>query len=138
VREKRILLSGIVIATLGTISFALLNKHTPATEGFTQSIVNEKPVIYELGSNSCSSCVAMLEVMKKVEANHSNSINIVRIDAFKDEKSIESFNIRAIPTQVIRNAKGIEIFRHEGFISYESLVAKLDDLGILTKNLEVN
>jgi len=137
-KQKRILLIGISIAIIATISIAVMKKQTPVTQGISQLIKNDKPVIYELGSNSCSSCIAMMEVMKKVEANHKDNIQVITIDVFQDEKSTEPFNIRVIPTQVVRDKNGKEIYRHEGFISYEALTAKLYNLGILSQKIEVD
>jgi thioredoxin-like negative regulator of GroEL len=135
-KKNRILLIGILIAIIATISFAVMKKQTPVTQGISQLIENDKPVIYELGSNSCSSCIAMIEVMKKVEANHKDNIQVIKIDVFQDKKSTEPFNIRAIPTQIVRDKNGKEIYRHEGFISYEALTAQLAKLGILSQKIE--
>lgn len=137
-KQKRILLVGITIAIIGVVTFAVLKKQNPMAQGISQIIENDKPVIYELGSNSCSSCIAMIEVMKKVEANHKDDIQIIKIDVFQDEKSTEPFNIRAIPTQIVQDKNGKEIYRHKGFISYEALTAKLDNLGIVSQKTKVD
>lgn len=138
-KSKKIVLITIGLAIVATIASALIsNRHLVSVTTEQLASLPDRPVVYELGSNSCSSCVAMLEVMKKLESSHSARINVVKIDVFKDETAQTKFDLRVIPTQVIKNKDGVEVFRHEGFISYEALVAKLDQLSLLSDKKDLD
>jgi thioredoxin 1 len=127
-----------------TKSWLLILIFTSAASAVVLGTVNKKgelfqerpvqsglPVILELGSNSCVSCKAMNEVLAKVETRFSSQVRIDKVDVFKNEAAIDQYGLRLIPTQILRDAKGAEVFRHEGFISYEKLIAKLKDLNLL-------
>ena len=40
------------------------------------------------------------------------------------------FGIRAIPTQIFFDKEGKEVYRHEGFLSEEEIVARFKDMGV--------
>jgi thioredoxin 1 len=46
------------------------------------------------------------------------------------------YEVRSIPTQIIYDAEGEEVFRHTGFWAKEDIDAKLEDLGILTRGAQ--
>jgi len=89
------------------------------------------PKLVELGSNSCASCKAMAEVLKDLKQTHVEKINIVKIDVFEDQRAVEKYKIRAIPTQVVLNNKGNEVYRHEGFISKDDIIKKLSEYQLI-------
>ena len=41
------------------------------------------------------------------------------------------YNVRSIPTQIIYDAEGNEVFRHMGFWPKDEIDAKLKELGII-------
>ena len=42
----------------------------------------------------------------------------------------EQYGIRVIPTQIFYDAAGKELWRHEGFMSKENILAKWKELGV--------
>jgi thioredoxin 1 len=58
---------------------------------------------------------------------------VVFIDVWKNEGEGARHGIRVIPTQIFYDAKGKELFRHEGFFSKEAILAKWKELGVELK-----
>lgn len=80
----------------------------------------------EFGSTACHACRQMEIVMEKVRITYKDKVNVIFVNVMKPEnKQIsEYFGIALIPTQVILNKKGREIFRHIEYISTEDLEKK--------------
>jgi thioredoxin 1 len=88
----------------------------------------KKPLVtlVELGSVKCVPCKMMQPVMESIGKKYGGQVRIVFHDVWTDSgKTLaEPYRIRAIPTQVFLDQKGVEIFRHEGFYP-ESEIDKL-------------
>jgi thioredoxin 1 len=103
----------------------LLTAFTPSCRGTDQSAADSsktrekqaKITFVELGSVNCIPCKAMQPVMKAIEEKYGDQIKVVFYDVWKadQKKYAAQYKIRLIPTQVFLDAKGKEIFRHEGF-----------------------
>ncbi len=46
------------------------------------------------------------------------------------EEAVDAYRLRVIPTQVLFDASGKEVFRHEGFFAKEDILAKWKELGV--------
>ena len=93
----------------------------------------------ELGSVNCIPCKMMQPVMKAVEEDYGEQVEIVFYDVWKDPAPAREYRIRVIPTQVFLDEKGEEFFRHEGFYPKEEIDRLLADRGlkkIAQKNTE--
>ena len=91
-----------------------------------------KVTFIELGSVNCIPCKAMQPIMKSVEEKYGDQINVVFYDVWKPDqrKYAQQYRIRLIPTQVFLDARGVEIFRHEGFYPEEEIDKLLQSHGL--------
>lgn len=124
-KKERLILSLILSLAVAAGIFGFFSRKTLVTD----HPASDRPVLLELGSNSCASCKAMHAVLDEFERKYRNEIVVTRIDVFQDKSAMEKFALRAIPTQVIQDLTGRELFRHEGFISLtdlESQALRLD------------
>ena len=80
-----------------------------------------KPNFLELGSDSCHGCVVMGKTLYKVSKENPN-YNIDYINISKDRSLAQSLQISMIPTQIIYDKDGKEVFRHMGVISETELL----------------
>ena len=48
----------------------------------------------------------------------------------ENRDAIEDFGINIIPTQIFFDTTGNELFRHEGFMSKEDILARWTQLGV--------
>ena len=82
-----------------------------------------KLTFLEFGAKNCSSCKRMEKVMSEISNSYPNEVNVVFLNILLQENQtmMKLFGIATIPTQVILNRAGREIFRHNGFISAKDL-----------------
>jgi thioredoxin 1 len=118
---------------VSAFAFLLMAAMTDACLLFAQAkqspaVRQEKPLVtfVELGSVKCVPCKMMQPVMESIGKKYGGQVRIVFHDVWTDSgKTLaEPYKIRAIPTQVFLDQKGVEIFRHEGFYP-ESEIDKL-------------
>ena len=81
-----------------------------------QSIGKGKPYFLEVGSDSCYSCQVMGRMLYKVVQKHPE-YNIHFINVKKERNAAYSLQVRMIPTQIIYDKNGNEVYRHIGILS---------------------
>jgi thioredoxin 1 len=96
----------------------------------TETKGSPKVTFVELGSVNCIPCKMMQPVMKAIEEEFGDQIEVVFHDVWKDRAPAEKYRIRVIPTQVFLDETGKEFFRHEGFYPKEDIEKLLLDKGL--------
>jgi thioredoxin 1 len=85
-----------------------------------------KPVMLEVGAESCVNCKKMNEILAPIMAKHPNyriydiilkppAVNI--LSGRPAVSTEEKLKIHAIPVQIFYNGKGEEVYRHTGLLS---------------------
>lgn len=94
-----------------------------------------KVTFVELGSVNCIPCKAMQPVMKAIEEEYGDQVEVVFYDVWTKEGSVygEKYKIRLIPTQVFLDKDGKEYSRHEGFYPKEEIIKVLERQGVAKK-----
>lgn len=86
-----------------------------------QSIGKGKPYFLEVGSNSCRSCKIMGSRLHQITQEHPEyNIHFINVQKERDAASI--LKIMMIPTQIIYDKEGKEVYRHIGLLSEDELV----------------
>jgi thioredoxin 1 len=77
----------------------------------------------EFGATGCSSCRLMEKVMEKVRSKYTPEVKVHFLNVLKpaNRAMMEYFGVAAIPTQVLLDISGKEVFRHTGFYSFDDL-----------------
>lgn len=88
------------------------------------------PLLLEFGAGKCTACKMMEPVLEELRTTYSEYICIKYIDVRQNPKASRHYAIRVIPAQVFCDADGRELFRHEGFLSAEDIVAAWRKLGV--------
>ncbi len=116
------LLTSLVLAD-ATITF------TPY-ETAAKYIGQGKPVMLEVGAESCVNCKKMNAILAPIMARHPNykifdiilKAPAVNILSSRPQVSIEEkLKIHAIPTQIFYDASGKEVYRHTGILTADQL-----------------
>ncbi len=94
---------------------------------------NNLPSFLEVGSDECLPCKMMAPILKELKKEYNGKLNVGFIDVKKIKEAQQKYKIILIPTQIIFNAKGKELFRHEGFFAKENILLKLKELGLIKK-----
>jgi thioredoxin 1 len=88
------------------------------------------PRLLELGSMRCQACLEMAKVLDALRASQGPKLQVDFIDVFDQPEAAERYQIQLIPTQILFDAAGKEIFRHQGYFSHDDILAKYRELGV--------
>jgi len=87
------------------------------------------PRLVDLGAGACSSCKKMAPILEEMKTEYAGILIVEFIDVWKNATAGKEYGIKSIPTQIFFGADGKELFRHEGFLSKEDMLAKWNELG---------
>ena len=87
------------------------------------------PRLVDLGADKCVPCKMMAPILDQLRVDYEGRLRVDFIDVWKSPAAGEPSGIKLIPTQVFLAPDGRELFRHEGFISREDILAKWRELG---------
>jgi thioredoxin 1 len=90
---------------------------------------NGLPCIVEFGSDECDSCQKMAKLLDELAPKLEGKAEVIRLDTDVFPLEAERWQLRVIPTQIIFNAEGEEVDRHESYLPAEELLAKLKAAG---------
>jgi thioredoxin 1 len=80
------------------------------------SIGKGKPYFLEVGAKSCASCQDMSHTLGTILDEQPN-LNIHFINAQKERSAAQSLEVRMIPTQIIYDERGKEVYRNVGVLN---------------------
>jgi thioredoxin 1 len=92
------------------------------------------PRLVDLGADKCIPCKLMIPVLADLKTNYVGQLDVEFIDVWKNPDAGEPYKINLIPTQIFYDAKGKELYRHEGFLAKQDILAKWKELGVELKS----
>lgn len=81
------------------------------------------PCLVEFGSDECEECKRMKAVLEEAKSALEGRADLLRVDTDVHRGEAARFSLRIIPTQVLVGGDGKELWRHEGLIATEELLA---------------
>lgn len=82
------------------------------------------------GAGTCIPCKMMAPIIEKLEKDYRGKAAILFVDINEDREQAKAFGIRAIPTQILFDRDGREVYRHTGFLSEKAIVQRLERMGV--------
>lgn len=82
------------------------------------------------GAERCVPCRMMIPVREALAEAYPDTLIIEFVDVWKDRSAGERSNIRVIPTAIFINAEGNEVYRQEGYMDKDTIVAKFKEHGV--------
>ncbi|MGB5965916.1 MAG: thioredoxin family protein [Sulfurimonadaceae bacterium] len=95
--------------------------HETAFSIVQESMGKGKPNFVEVGSESCHSCKIMGKLLYKVAQKYP-SYNINFVNVKKERQAAYDLKIQMIPTQLIFDKDGKEVYRHVGALATNDLL----------------
>lgn len=83
-----------------------------------------RPCLVEFGSQECAECQQMNKVLEEVAPRLKGKVDIVRVDSDVHLAAVQHWRLRVVPTQILVDAGGQELWRHEGALTADELVKK--------------
>jgi len=90
------------------------------------------PSVLDFGRGKCTMCKMMMPIMAELKQEYAGRVHFEVIDIDEQPQLTEKYAIELIPTQVFLSAKGDVLFKHEGFMPKEDIVAKLREAGLVS------
>ncbi len=87
------------------------------------------PRLLDLGADKCIPCRMMAPILDALKTSHAGKLQVEFIDVWKHQDQAIPYGVRMIPTQIFFSPTGQELYRHQGFISREDILAKWRELG---------
>jgi thiol-disulfide isomerase/thioredoxin len=87
------------------------------------------PKVLDLGSRMCVPCQTMLVELDRLDSLAAGNLEVEFIDVSENPAKAQVYGISLIPTQIFLSETGTELWRHEGVISAEDMLAKWSELG---------
>jgi thioredoxin 1 len=126
----------IIVALLAAVGLVLAKRAQEKTaaagsEPVATEAARPMPRLIDLGASKCIPCKAMAPILEDLKINYAEQFQTVFIDVWEYPDAAKPYNIDLIPTQIFLDAAGTELWRHEGFLSKEDILAKWKAFGVV-------
>ncbi len=100
-----------------------------ASAATTQPIGAATPRLLDLGATQCIPCKMMAPILEELKKECAGRMQVDFIDVWQNPPAGQQYGIDSIPTQIFFDASGKELYRHQGFMPKEDILAKCKELG---------
>ena len=97
----------------------------------TAALQGGKPVVMEFGGETCIPCRQMQPVLQEIRAELGKKGRVHNFWISSHPEVARQFKVMAMPTQIVFDAKGAEVFRHIGVFPLPEFRRVLKEKGIL-------
>lgn len=118
------------LAGASVLSTTALASETPASSP-SPAVTAPVPRLVDLGASKCIPCKMMAPILEGLKKEYDGRMQVDFIDVWQNPDAGKKYAIKMIPTQIFYDAAGKELFRHEGFISKDDILAKWKALGVV-------
>jgi len=122
-----------LVVLLGAAGVALLGYEFGRLPSAAAEAESSKklPKLIDLGSKQCIPCKKMAPILAELTKEYAGRFDLEFIDVWlkENEAAAVKHGIKLIPTQIFFGKDGKELWRHEGFLSKEAILAKWKELG---------
>jgi len=94
---------------------------TASSSGAATRPAAKIPRLVDVGADWCKSCRALAPILDALREEYKGRLDVEFIHVHKNRSARKLYSIRVIPTQILFDKDGNEVWRHEGFISKEDL-----------------
>jgi len=98
------------------------NAGEQAAAAASQPATKALPRLLDLGADKCKACKQLAPILEELRKEYAGRLDVEFIDVWKDPEAGSLYTFKAIPTQILYDSEGNEVWRHLGFISKEDLV----------------
>ena len=129
--ERLAIVLALIVAVVLVIFTKAQRRSASVSDGAARtSSAPSLPKVLDFGRGQCIPCKMMAPILKELQAEYKGRAIIEIIDIGDHPAQADKYSIQLIPTQVFIDSTGKEVFRHEGFMPKEDIVAKLKEMGV--------
>lgn len=116
-------------------SSAQTSEQSSTTDQNSQQNSSSLPKLVDLGSNTCIPCQEMAPILEELKNEYTGKVDVEVVDVYEDEEKTMEYNAKhplsVIPTQILFDAKGNEVWSHEGSLPKEDIIKVFNEkLGV--------
>ena len=121
----------VLIAVIAAATFVSMKRAASSSDAQSTPavVVTGLPRLVDLGSKTCIPCKMMAPILEELKTEYAGTLDVEFIDVKDDPAAGARYRMRLIPTQIFIDVTGQELFRHEGFMPKEDILAKWKELG---------
>lgn len=123
---KAIVIVAVIIVTGAAIAWKVSTRADTAAP----EVAAGMPTVLDFGMGQCEACKKMKPILDALTAEYDGRATVRIIDIGEHPSAADEYGIKLIPTQIFIDAAGAEVYRHEGFMPKEDIVAKLREMGV--------
>jgi thioredoxin 1 len=133
---KIVVVAGLIVSVAAIVTIKQRGKNRDSAAGLATPVAAAAPQasglprLVDLGADKCIPCKMMAPVLEELKSQYKGRLDVVFIDVWKNPNAGGQYGIKLIPTQILYDAAGKELFRHEGFFSKEDILAKFKESGV--------
>ena len=128
--SKAVKIAIVLALVVVVVTVIVMKKGGPSAPQPTAQATAGIPHLLDLGSVTCIPCKMMAPILEDLKREYAGRLQIEFIDVNENREPAQRYGIKLIPTQIFFDASGKELWRHEGFISREDILAKWKELGV--------
>ena len=114
------ILSGLLVGCVAVFASEPMLEATPFVK-VLREIPKHKKTFIEVGSEHCHTCQKMGRLLYKIKREHPD-YPIFFVDVSKEREAAYGMHVRMIPTQIVVDKNGNEIYRHIGFLDAGTII----------------
>ena len=88
--------------------------------------VKNSVTLVDLGATTCIPCKMMAPILEELKTEYQGRAEVIFIDVHEKPDMAKPFALMAIPTQIVYDRQGKEVFRHVGFLEKKALQEQID------------
>jgi thiol-disulfide isomerase/thioredoxin len=73
----------------------------------------------------------MAQVLGDIQSKYAGQISVMYYDNSTDQRMFDKYGINLVPTIIITNSSGSEVYRHEGALSKDELISTLKSMNLI-------
>lgn len=133
--KNLVMIGAVVIAAAVVVALKQEKKTVPEKgQGVQTNVLARQfytlPRLIDFGAGKCMACKAMKPILADITTNCAALFTTEFVDVWENREVAQHYNVNIIPMQLFLTSEGKELFRHEGFMSKEDILAKWKELGV--------
>ncbi len=124
------LLLAMVLALALTCGISTVYAANDAAAKPAKASAKKLPKLLDLGSTKCIPCKMMVPVLEELTKDYKGQLDVQFIDISRDPSAVGKYKVKTIPTQILFDAKGKEVWRHAGYIPKADILKAAKKNGI--------
>ena len=131
--NKTAKISVVTLLAVAVVAVVVLKNNGTSDATVATAVAKPLPKLLDLGARKCIPCKMMAPILEELKKEYAGRMNVEFIDVWVNPDAGKRYGIEMIPTQILFDASGKELFRHVGFFGKKDILAKWKELGVELK-----